>query len=530
MSARASKTQNGDLIVTGDLTVLGGINSATTSKTQKTAESSTVESVKLSGDMTAVQEELADISSDNVLSPSDKIIAKGEWTNIQAEEPYVLTQAATRGFGVGDTEYDNYLAAYDDLDDYITPLLADMDSSSTIDGDEFRSYFNGYYEMRQALFSAEDQTGDIQSDATTTGGVPRFKFNLLNGEITVKKDDGTDIFKFDPTAQSLTVRGTIYADAGEFAGNLNGAYGRLGAISSDIKYNTTVVFPAGTTQNAVYDWWVANIDTTPEGSMWAIVGTYGTRILYAGGIEISTSTLKIYNSSTTLEFVNGSSTTISSKLTLEKIYYPTKSFGHIYPSHGDTFNLGFLATPWKYVIAKNIVARDTTNNKTSFISQHPTYDGCLLIKESEGSSTNLFIGAISGNGYLYCSGSAMHFGHDGHMKWMSAWDDTNSVVTLKRVGGVRLRVQATYPNYALQGNSVAYSTLWTAFTNVLTTTNDMCVVSGGIYNSSTSYVLSHALRYDSNTVRLFYITAGGTASYFSITNTTTTFSYVSLAF
>jgi C4-dicarboxylate-specific signal transduction histidine kinase len=33
MSARTSKTQNGDLIVTGDLTVLGGINSSTTSKT-----------------------------------------------------------------------------------------------------------------------------------------------------------------------------------------------------------------------------------------------------------------------------------------------------------------------------------------------------------------------------------------------------------------------------------------------------------------------------------------------------------------
>ena len=91
---------------------------------------------------------LADIASDDKLTPNEKQDAKREWEIIQGEKPILTAQADTIQLSTAD-----YLNVYNALSAYITPLLADMTTTSTITGSVFRSKFKDYYNARAKLLN-----------------------------------------------------------------------------------------------------------------------------------------------------------------------------------------------------------------------------------------------------------------------------------------------------------------------------------------------------------------------------------------
>lgn len=91
---------------------------------------------------------LADIANDDKLTPNEKQDAKREWDIIQGEKPILTAQADTIQLSTAD-----YLNVYNALSAYITPLLADMTTTSTITGSVFRSKFKDYYNARAKLLN-----------------------------------------------------------------------------------------------------------------------------------------------------------------------------------------------------------------------------------------------------------------------------------------------------------------------------------------------------------------------------------------
>ena len=89
---------------------------------------------------------LADIASDDKLTPGEKQDAKREWEIIQGEKPILTAQADTIQLSTAD-----YLNVYNALSAYITPLLADMTTTSTITGSVFNARFKTYYDAKTTL-------------------------------------------------------------------------------------------------------------------------------------------------------------------------------------------------------------------------------------------------------------------------------------------------------------------------------------------------------------------------------------------
>jgi hypothetical protein len=92
---------------------------------------------------------LVDIASDNKLTPSEKQALKLEWNLITNEKPKNNAQAIV--FGLVTTAYDNN---YENLSTYITPLLANLTTTSDIIGTTLRNNFQLYYNSRVDLLNA----------------------------------------------------------------------------------------------------------------------------------------------------------------------------------------------------------------------------------------------------------------------------------------------------------------------------------------------------------------------------------------
>jgi hypothetical protein len=112
---------------------------------------------------TTANNALADIASDSKLTPVEKQATKKEWDVIVSEKSTIDSQATT--FAVDRTNYDNQYTA---LSDYITPLLADLGSTSAIDGPTFRIKFKGYYDARTTLLNAIASKAKTLADSAQT--------------------------------------------------------------------------------------------------------------------------------------------------------------------------------------------------------------------------------------------------------------------------------------------------------------------------------------------------------------------------
>lgn len=95
------------------------------------------------------------IASDSSLTPSDKQQVANEWARIQGE--YWSIMARADQYNVPTEAFTFY---FQRLEDYLTPLLADMSTTSEITGTEFRDVFSDYYRLSCNTSDLIDEAAD----------------------------------------------------------------------------------------------------------------------------------------------------------------------------------------------------------------------------------------------------------------------------------------------------------------------------------------------------------------------------------
>lgn len=101
------------------------------------------------------------IASDSSLTPSDKQQVANEWVRIQNEYWSIIANAAKY-----DVPTDSFTVYFQALEDYLTPLLADMSTTSEITGTEFRKVFSDYYEISSNMSDLIDDAIDESIKST----------------------------------------------------------------------------------------------------------------------------------------------------------------------------------------------------------------------------------------------------------------------------------------------------------------------------------------------------------------------------
>lgn len=150
---------------------------------------------------------LSDIASDSKLTPSEKQDTKKEWDIIAGEKTTIDAQATAYAITAEKTTYDN---AYDALNTYITPLLANLTTTDTIVGTTFRTNFKTYYDARAALFKK------IQDVAKTTAE----KYVQSRGENLVT--NGTGLLGNNTNFSSFTFDASqAYGAGGSFVDTIS---------------------------------------------------------------------------------------------------------------------------------------------------------------------------------------------------------------------------------------------------------------------------------------------------------------------
>lgn len=113
-------------------------------------------------DANNAQQLIADIASDGKLTASEKYQLKKEWDVIVKEYPTTIAQATKYKVNT-----DNYTAKYKALETFVTPLFANMDETSVVNGEQLRVVFSDYYAVKITLLK---EITDIARDELTDYG------------------------------------------------------------------------------------------------------------------------------------------------------------------------------------------------------------------------------------------------------------------------------------------------------------------------------------------------------------------------
>ena len=180
-------------------------------KAQADATKAQQDASKAQQDATKANQAITDLSNDNLVTPNEKLDLKKEWEIIVAEKPINDTQADK--FGVSKTTYGT---AYSALSTYLSPILTDLTTNSTIVGQTMRNTFTTYYSARTDLLNAiaskaKELADKAQNDVDgiTIGGT-----NLV--QVAQIGNNGTNLNSYDKATRTYNLTAT--AGSGGFYG------------------------------------------------------------------------------------------------------------------------------------------------------------------------------------------------------------------------------------------------------------------------------------------------------------------------
>lgn len=158
---------------------------------------------KAQADANKANQSIADLSNDNLVTPNEKLDLKKEWEIIVAEKPKNDAQADK--FGVSKTTYGT---AYNALNTYLTPILANLTTNSAIVGQTMRDTFKTYYSARTDLLNAiaskaKELADKAQNDVDgiTIGGT-----NLV--QVAQISNYGTNLNSYDKATRTYNLTAT----------------------------------------------------------------------------------------------------------------------------------------------------------------------------------------------------------------------------------------------------------------------------------------------------------------------------------
>lgn len=106
------------------------------------------------------------IASDGTITPAEKLVISVEVNRIKLEYPQDIEQLDAYNFT---TLKAQYIAVYNDLISYITPILLDVNNSTSIDSNEFSTKFTDYYAIKVKIskeISLSNKSYQEQADET----------------------------------------------------------------------------------------------------------------------------------------------------------------------------------------------------------------------------------------------------------------------------------------------------------------------------------------------------------------------------
>jgi hypothetical protein len=127
---------------------------------------------------TTLQTSVDAMSDDNLLTPSEKSLLKKDWDSIVGEYPTISAQADAFG---ATAEKANYTTAYNNLKGLIETPLANVTTTSPVNGADMRTKFKDYADKKSKLLRYLSDAAKSQIDGINVGGR-----NLISG--TMFKD------------------------------------------------------------------------------------------------------------------------------------------------------------------------------------------------------------------------------------------------------------------------------------------------------------------------------------------------------
>lgn len=92
---------------------------------------------------------IADIASDDVISPSEKTALQIQWKNLQASYGALMNESKKHP----EVKTDLLTERYKELEEVMELILENMDESTEFSGDELRRVFGEYYEIDREVYS-----------------------------------------------------------------------------------------------------------------------------------------------------------------------------------------------------------------------------------------------------------------------------------------------------------------------------------------------------------------------------------------
>lgn len=161
---RSTPWKKSDIDIQEDINNVADKLSDDIKEVQAEAEKAQADATKAQQDANKANQSISDLSNDNLVTPNEKLDLKKEWEIIVAEKPKNDAQADK--FGVSKTTYGT---AYNALNTYLTPILANLTTNSAIVGQTMRDTFKTYYSARTDLLNAiASKAKDLADNAQNT--------------------------------------------------------------------------------------------------------------------------------------------------------------------------------------------------------------------------------------------------------------------------------------------------------------------------------------------------------------------------